>query len=451
MLFTAPLVWPFFALVEGPVLRGVSAVKPATIPCALLAAWSLLSSSAIGQRITLATPDPSAAQPAGTVYTPAPTATTAPGGWVPAGSTAYTAAQPPAGGTTYAPPGGMVYGSVPAPGAAAPAGTATFGPAPMATLNGTVQPPTAWDPYAPPNLGPPSLLPQDPYYQPGQFGDFGEFPGQMYSTMQRFRQSTAMDFHWFAGSGQKDHELGITDVELTSTFAIPLYNLKTPLLITPGFGFHFWNGPESLAPDPAEMPAETYDAFLDTAWNPEITPWLSAELDFLLGVFSDFKGVDMESLRPKGKGLAVLTFSPSFKIKAGVWYLNRVHVKILPAGGIVWQPNPDTRFDITFPNPRFTQKLGMTGNTEWWWYLSGEYGGGVWTIERTEGPDAGNIDTVDYDDIRVALGLEFKRLGGLTGLFETGFAFNRELRYRSDQPDVYYPKSTMFLRAGLAF
>ena len=392
------------------------------------------------------------------VETPPPTAASS--GWVPAGTATNVAQSTPAPYGAVAPPGGVVYGSVPPVGPSGagavqpPAGATTFGPAPTATLNGTVQTPGTWDPYAPPNPGPSPLLQQDPYLQSGQFG---EFPGQMFTTMQRFRQSTVIDYHWFAGSPKNNnHQLGINDVELTTTFALPFYNPQTPLLITPGFAFHFWSGPESIDNEdhggPADLPPETYDAFLDTAWNPQITPELGAELDFLIGVFSDFHKMDSKAIRVKGKGLAVLTLSPAFKIKAGVWYLDRVRVKMLPAGGIVWQPNPDTRFDILFPNPRFTQKLGMTGgSTEWWWYLSGEYGGGVWQIQRTHNFNAGLLDLVDYNDMRVALGLEFKRLGSLTGWFESGFAFERELRYRYQHPIVYYPQSTFFLRAGMAF
>ena len=98
----------------------------------------------------------------------------------------------------------------------------------------------------------------------------------------------------------------------------------------------------------------------------------------------------------------------------------------------MWKPSPVTRFDILFPNPKFTQQLITTaGGTEWWWYLSGDYGGGVWTIKRSRRrhvrPEDNQIDLVDYDDIRVALGIDFKRPAGMTGFFEGGYAFQREL------------------------
>ena len=40
--------------------------------------------------------------------------------------------------------------------------------------------------------------------------------------------------------------------------------------------------------------------------------------------------ITTDSIRVMGKGLAVIGISPSFKIKAGVWYIDRVRVKNYP-------------------------------------------------------------------------------------------------------------------------
>ena len=138
-------------------------------------------------------------------------------------------------------------------------------------------------------------------------------------------------------------------------------------------------------------------------------------------------------------------------LKLGVWYLNRGNIKLLPAGGFVWTPSPFTRFDILFPNPKFTQLFYTTpGGVEWWWYLSGEYGGGVWTIKRREGPDAGDIDLVTYDDLRVALGIDFKGLRW-RGFFEAGYAFDRQLIYASLNPNTFNATGTFYLHSGISF
>ena len=133
------------------------------------------------------------------------------------------------------------------------------------------------------------------------------------------------------------------------------------------------------------------------------------------------------------------------KLKAGIVYLDRVRVKMLPAGGLVWTPNQDWRFDILFPNPRVSRRMCTTGVSDWWLYARGEYGGDSWVVSE---PGA---DQVDYNDLRVALGIESVRRGGGNFLFEVGIAFDRELRARSDRDNPTKVPDTFFLRAGLAF
>ena len=157
-----------------------------------------------------------------------------------------------------------------------------------------------------------------------------------------------------------------------------------------------------------------------------------------------------------GKGMAVIGIpDTNLTMKVGVWYINREQIKLLPAGGFVWKPSQLTEFDILFPNPKFTQLLTTTGGgVEWWWYLSGNYGGGVWTIKRSAAathPEQNQIDLVDYDDIRVALGIDFRRPAGVTGFFEGGYAFQRELNYASGLPSSFDPNSAFYVHAGVSF
>jgi hypothetical protein len=56
---------------------------------------------------------------------------------------------------------------------------------------------------------------------------------------------------------------------------------------------------------------------------------------------------------------------------------------------------------------------------------------------------------MDYNDLRVAAGLEFDQRRGVKGLVEVGVAFDREILY--DDGDTFRPDTTVFLRAALAF
>ena len=277
------------------------------------------------------------------------------------------------------------------------------------------------------------------------------------AAVQKFVQHVDFNYDWFAGHGV--NELGINNVNLDVTFAFPLFkNIATPLLVTPGFTAHHWEGPVSLPPppDPADLPSRTYDAYLDFCWTPQISPWFGAELNFRTGVYSDFDIVSSIALRFMGKGLAVIRLSDHMEVKAGVWYLDRNLVKILPAGGIVWKPNPDVYFDILFPNPKVGKRLTTLGCTEWWLIADGCYGGGTWLIERNSGltppvPADGTHTNVDYNDVEIAVGLEFKTIRHLDGLFEVGGSFSRQLVYQDDMPKFYYPTNTVFIRAGLTY
>lgn len=405
-------------------------------------AFVLTAPPALAQRVQFATPvsqqDAAAATPTApppsSVYvqpSPAPTYTTP--------STA---------------PGPVVSSPVPSP---VYAPSATYGPAPVVAPGAAQAPGGAWDPYATPCNTPTPLLQQDPYLPAVAV------PVSV-ATMQKFLQHVDFDYHWFAGNnGQTRHEeLGINDLELSATFAFPMFkNAATPLLITPGFAVHYWNGPLSVPPPmpPPDLPPRTYDAYLDMAWNPQINQWLGAELDVRVGVYSDFTNVTTEAIRLPSKGVFVLSLSPSIKLKGGVAYLDRNVVKIWPVGGICWTPSPDIYFNILFPDPKIGKRLTTWGSTEWWLYVSGDYGGGKWQIKRENGlnpnpyvPNTnGMLDTFDYNDIRVALGLEFKTPGQFRGMFEVGGAFSREVIYQSYLPHAYYPNNTVFMRAGMSY
>lgn len=123
--------------------------------------------------------------------------------------------------------------------------------------------------------------------------------------------------------------------------------------------------------------------------------------------------------------------------------------KILPAGGFVWNPDEDTKLFCVFPQPKLARRITAVGGTQWWAYLSGEFGGGKWSIRG----DNGRLDAVDYTDWRVILGLEFLNTPGLKGHVEAGYVFNRAVRFMGNTSDTpnYKPDSTLMVRAGLAY
>ncbi len=306
----------------------------------------------------------------------------------------------------------------------------------------TTQPPTAtlgpiqpWDPYAEPSdLQCPTVLPEDNMiFDPNQ---------PLVNQIQLFKQVEVI--YTLLGSNGGASRFGANEFEFSTTMQFPLGYQLAPLEVTPGFGLHLWDGPEGAA----DIPGQTYDAWLDFAWNPVITPWFRAELAVRPGVYTDFNTFDSNSFRIKGKALAIFRTSPAWEIVGGIIYYDRFNIKLLPAGGLIWTPNADTRFEIYFPKPKLASRLTTWGNTEFWWYVGGEYGGDSWTIQRTTGAD----DGFDYEDLRAYLGVEFLPASGLTGrrgFAEIGFVFDREIQYLSGQR--FKPDDTIMFRAGITW
>ena len=264
------------------------------------------------------------------------------------------------------------------------------------------------------------------------------------ATVQKFLQHIDLNYDWFAGNG--GNELGINDVNLSATFAFPLFfNSQTPLLVTPGFAAHYWAGPVSVCRcRPSSLPRPICRRRPSTPIStppgiPWVTRYFGGELEARIGVYSDFYSVIGESIRFTGKGLAVIKLSPHMTLKAGMWYLNRVSIQLLPAGGsgLDAQPRhlfrhplsqPESRqaahdlgqYRVVALRPRRIRRRGLDGPTQ---------------SRHLQRPAALNYpsmshDLVDYDDIRIAAGLEFKTLRRLNGYFEVGLVLRPPVELR---------------------
>lgn len=336
---------------------------------------------------------------------------------------------------TPAPP--ITSPAYPAPTFTTPAPTYT--PPPIPTL-------PSFDPYAAPAAQPPPLFPQSAAAQPGVMRSDGIFIPSV-----RFLEQIRFEGEWIARNGLGG--LGITSTDLNASFTLPIFARQPPFYVTPGFGVHFWDGPDtgfySWFPPQSrpDLPPRTFDAYLDIAWRPVITPWLSGDLGFRVGVYSDFNYVNNDSIRLPSRGLGIVTLNPRWQVAAGAVYLDRFGVKILPAGGAIWTPRPDVRWEILFPRPKLAQRVYTLRSTDLWGYVAGEYGGGAWTIERVNGAH----DSFDYNDFRVLLGMETRGASRMRGWFEVGFVWNRSLQYYRTQTPGIGPYDTVMLRGGLIY
>lgn len=366
---------------------------------------------------------------------------------------------------------------------------------PMTAPPGTTLGAPAFDPYStgpaaatPPSLlGPSGALMQTPTYPPGSPPTYptpnGAYPNPAYAAQPpvlypgcttpsnsywpqptpgpylKLFQEVRIGDTWLWGSADPTN-MQSHDIEGAATLYFPNFLwTNTPIHVSPVFVWHLWSGPntDGFVPPPTNpqalapaLPSQAYSGYISTRWQPKLTPMFGGDVEFNVGLYSDFSAINQDSLRLTGTGLMVAALTPTVTLKAGVTYLDRLVYKLWPAGGLLWTPNPQTRFDIYFPRPKLSQYLSTIGNTDVWWFIAGEYGGGTWTINRA-GLNSGDDTRMDINDIRVGGGLEWTGLRGSRGLFEVAYVFNREIVFASRSAGPLSLDDTIMIRGGLSF
>ena len=315
------------------------------------------------------------------------------------------------------------------------------------TPNFTPPPTVPYGGYGAPGIGaqaPPALFPG------GLCGPAGcGLPGAAPVGALRLVQGVHFSHTWLAGD--EGFEVDINDSVISVPLAYPNFAFTgQPVIVAPTFALHLWDGPSP--PSTADLPGQAYSAYLDVSWQSDPNRYFGVELGTRVGVFSDFETASVDSIRTQGLALVRTRLTPATTLRAGALYLDRNDIKILPAGGILWEPNPQTKFDIFFPRPKLAQYFTTLGTQDIWWYVAGEYGGGAWTIER----EAGFEDQIDINDIRLILGLEWGppykfQQNARTGFFEVGYVGARELVYVETPTQSIDLNDTYMLRAGFEY
>ncbi len=237
------------------------------------------------------------------------------------------------------------------------------------------------------------------------------------------------------GSG---NSLGITTLTARAV-------LETPRLpgvsLRPIFGWHFLNGPRRT-----DLPGQLYDASIEARMYWPFSERIIGEFALSPGVYSDFNNTSGDALRIVGRAVGYYRWSPDLRLAAGATYLDREDVRALPIAGVIWTPTPDDQLTLLFPQPRIAHRYRKDADHERWVYLSGEFGGGSWAIQRASGRD----DIVSYRDWRLITGIEFKYTDKTSWRIEGGYVFSRELEYTSNIGN-YQLGDTSMIRAAFVY
>jgi hypothetical protein len=299
-----------------------------------------------------------------------------------------------------------------------------------------------------PGIGPEELVPFadspiGPILPGGEYGDLEYYgqPQKLSPYKDTFFQKLSLSAGWF-GDGGDPEDLGATEIETFLTVALPAPIVEWPLLITPGFNVAYLQGPRVT-----DLPPRLFFTYVDIAWVPEFIHRYKLYLSVAPSVLSDFESSGNGAFRVTGKALLLFDWVPErAQLIAGVLYLNRENVQLLPAGGIIWKPTDWTNFELLFPKPKLGVRLNVGVGYEDWVYTTAEFGGNTWSVVRA----SGDQDKLTYLDYRILVGVERKLNGGAGFRLEAGYVFGREVEFESGDGD-FHPKDTILIRGGIAF
>lgn len=235
--------------------------------------------------------------------------------------------------------------------------------------------------------------------------------------------------------------LGMTVLETSVTLGMPAPTIESPLIVTAGFG--------GTATDPAagsDIPAGLYDGYVQARWMRKIGDRFGVDLAVAPGWYADFRNDSSQALRITGHGFGAWEAHENLRVVAGLIYLDRYDVDFLPAGGLLWTPADDRRFELIFPRPRLAWRIAEQPQASHWLYLAAEFGGNQWAMESNTGRD----QIIVIRDYRLLAGWERRPADlGLSWRAEAGWVTGRKVEYYLSDTPWLSPGDTFVVRAGL--
>jgi hypothetical protein len=220
---------------------------------------------------------------------------------------------------------------------------------------------------------------------------------------------------WVPSGGSRG--LGMTELDLSAMFALPLPTPESPLLITPKFSTTFF--------DRKSWDETFYTAGLGLRWiRPLVKDKLTADIGVSVYYNGDFSVRASKAMRYPIHVAGVWQFNPRTKIVFGVVYSDRRDsYNVFPMAGLIWTPNEDISVELLVPRMRVAQRIRWFGSAAGdeqsdWIYTAFEFGGGSWGCEPIDG-------RFEYRDFRLLLGYERRTRFGMTLGMEVGYMFDR--------------------------
>jgi hypothetical protein len=249
---------------------------------------------------------------------------------------------------------------------------------------------------------------------------------------------------------------GIYGIELTSVWGLPCPSKDAPLVITPGVGTQWLDGPAGL-----DIPPQLHEVYTEFRWLPKFGERFRADIAVEPSYNSDWSGSSVRAVRIIGHGAAIWDWTPTLQLVLGCAYLDRPDVELLPIAGVIWKPSDGIEWRLVFPTPKIAYRVffddytfprGGKWSSDSWLYLAGELGGadqggaGSFAIRHSDGTS----DLMSYSDIRVFLGLENRTIVGIGSQIEIGYVFHRYIRLTSTDTN-FDLGDTLMVRAAINY
>jgi hypothetical protein len=265
---------------------------------------------------------------------------------------------------------------------------------------------------------------------------------------QGFFQKVNFNTLWVPAAGGSKG-LGMTELDLAATFALPLPKPESPLIITPSFRSTFFDPKNEYF-----APKETfYNTGVDLRWIKPLSP-NKFTLDLGFGIFysGDFKVKTGDAIRFPAHVAGIWNCNPRLKVIFGVVYLDRKDdYNILPMAGLIWTPQEDISVELMVPRLRIAERVRWFGSaagddTSDWIYAAFEIAGGSWGYQ----PVSNMNGDLDYHDFRLLMGYERRTSCGFTLGLELGYMFGRTLEFDRVGYKVH-PTDGIFLRLRTSY
>ena len=140
------------------------------------------------------------------------------------------------------------------------------------------------------------------------------------------------------------------------------------------------------------------------------------------GCYTDFDNVGSDDFILTTLGLLSYRWTDSIKVAFGAYYSRDLGEKrFLPAAGLIWEPDPQWYFALTFPRA----ELAYAPTRDWVFTARALLNGAGWNITDPAGGDR-DVD-LNYQAIRVGLGIDRRISGPWWAYLDAGAQFGQEI------------------------